>query len=435
MGCAVAILMTAQSVAASDEQANEGSSPALSALQFGGPLSERLKLTGDWGGLRDTWAENGVTIDFDMTHITQWVVDGGYDGPIAARLLADTDDVETGASIDLVFQLDTEKAGLWPGGTLKIRGEARFGDYLLGRTGTISPVAMDALAPLNDFNESTIDISEFTYTQFLSEKFGIFVGLLNTFEGDNTFFASGRGDTQFLNTGMNFNLAIFTGMPYQSLGGGLVLIPNGDPAKALGTLTIMNTEDASGRNPFDYTGGTTANTEWYFGYTVGERPGQFMVAGTYADYTFSDLDPDPRLSLLPGTAKGEKSDTWNIYFNLSQYLQMYDHAPESGWGFFARLGFSDGNPNPVDWFGSIGLGGNTPWRAQDTFGIGLYHASLSSDALNQNERIDDETGFELFYNFGVTPWLHVTADLQVVDSGLPDAETPVMLGLRTRWSF
>jgi hypothetical protein len=32
--------------------------------------------------------------------------------------------------------------------------------------------------------------------------------------------------------------------------------------------------------------------------------------------------------------------------------------------------------------------------------------------------LGDEDGFEAWYNFAVTPWLHVTADLQVIDTAL-----------------
>ncbi|MGZ5012285.1 MAG: carbohydrate porin, partial [Methylobacter sp.] len=35
--------------------------------------------------------------------------------------------------------------------------------------------------------------------------------------------------------------------------------------------------------------------------------------------------------------------------------------------------------------------------------------------------IHDETGFEAFYNAAFTPWLHVTADVQYIDSALTGA--------------
>lgn len=38
----------------------------------------------------------------------------------------------------------------------------------------------------------------------------------------------------------------------------------------------------------------------------------------------------------------------------------------------------------------------------------------------------------MFYNVGVTPWCHVTADLQIVDSGRSLVDTMMMFGLRAK---
>ena len=42
--------------------------------------------------------------------------------------------------------------------------------------------------------------------------------------------------------------------------------------------------------------------------------------------------------------------------------------------------------------------------------------------------VRDERGLELFYNVGVTPWCHITPDLQVITPTLGLAETSVVLG-------
>ena len=42
---------------------------------------------------------------------------------------------------------------------------------------------------------------------------------------------------------------------------------------------------------------------------------------------------------------------------------------------------------------------------------------------------------ELFYNVGVTPWFHVTTDLQVITPILERAETSLVLGLRAKIDF
>ena len=55
----------------------QNTAPAQPAASFGGPLLERSKLTGDWGGLRDDLANHGLTIDLDGLYTFQGVADGG----------------------------------------------------------------------------------------------------------------------------------------------------------------------------------------------------------------------------------------------------------------------------------------------------------------------------------------------------------------------
>ena len=76
--------------------------------------------------------------------------------------------------------------------------------------------------------------------------------------------------------------------------------------------------------------------------------------------------------------------------------------------------------------------GLIPGRSLDNWGIGYYYAALSpylKDSLAPKVRIRDEQGWEIFYNFAVTPWLVVGADLQIIRPGLA-SHTAVFFGLR-----
>lgn len=44
-------------------------------------------------------------------------------------------------------------------------------------------------------------------------------------------------------------------------------------------------------------------------------------------------------------------------------------------------------------------------------------------------------GFEAYYNYEVTPWFHLTGDLQVVQGGERDVDSAVILGLRAVLDF
>ena len=110
-------------------------------------------------------------------------------------------------------------------------------------------------------------------------------------------------------------------------------------------------------------------------------------------------------------------------------------SPKEGVGLFGQFGISDGNPNPLHWSVFAGLGGTglIPGRKLDNWGIGYYYDSFAKGLKElppDRPNIRDEQGFETFYNFSVTPWLALGADLQVIQPAGKSA-TAVFPGLRT----
>ena len=59
----------------------------------------------------------------------------------------------------------------------------------------------------------------------------------------------------------------------------------------------------------------------------------------------------------------------------------------------------------------------------------VAEAPSNGDALADIQTIQDEAGLEAFYDFQLTPWCHVGADLQVIRPGLGES-TAVIPGLR-----
>ena len=93
-----------------------------------------------------------------------------------------------------------------------------------------------------------------------------------------------------------------------------------------------------------------------------------------------------------------------------------------------------------------------PGRDQDRFGIGYYYLKVSSELRDtfpplvlRRIGLDHEQGAELFYNVAITPWLHLTPDLQIIDSARNKApiisanrkpiDTAVVAGLRVKIDF
>src|SRR5262249_34960122 len=97
------------------------------AFGFGGSFGERLKLTGNWFGLRDTLATAGITLDVNLTQFFQGVASGGQDR-----------NFKYGGKVDYFLDIDGNKAGLWKGFLVTMHVETRYGEDVNGIDGMFS---------------------------------------------------------------------------------------------------------------------------------------------------------------------------------------------------------------------------------------------------------------------------------------------------------
>ena len=67
-------------------------------------------------------------------------------------------------------------------------------------------------------------------------------------------------------------------------------------------------------------------------------------------------------------------------------------------------------------------------------GVGYFYDGLSSEFRSLVNAalpdIQDVQGCELYYNAAITPWFHLTADLQIIDNQNVADDTAVIVGLR-----
>lgn len=386
--------------------------PLYPAGIYTGSASERSHLSGDWGGARTELARNGMLVDFVGVLVGSSVFDGGND-----------EDEELLQKADLVFKFDTDRAGLWPGGFGSVRTEARFGDSSNPDAGTLMPVDTVALFPAANAEDDTLDLTEAVVTQFLTEQISVFGGLVQTLDGDQVPGASGRGTWHFLNTALVVNPVTLQAIPYSTLGVGLGLFPT---PNNYGIFLVMDTEESSGKNKLDETGGTTVSGEWYTTYDVGDCLGGFMVGGLWADHDFVNFDQDPRNFLAPAGLDTD-DDSWAVWANLFQSFVPAEpdrFGSRRTWGGSVRLGTADDETNPFEWYASVTLHGRSTFssRPLDRWGIGYYHLGLTDQDIVDALPVSDENGVEAFYSFAVLPSVRVTLDLQFVDTGFDDLD-------------
>jgi len=277
------------------------------------------------------------------------------------------------------------------------------------------------------------------FTQAFSESFAVFAGKMDTLDGDMNAFAHGRGKDQFSNMAFVFNPIALRTVPYSTLGAGFVILRDMQP---LFTFTVLNSTDTTQTSGFDelFAQGATLNGELRVPTKFFALPGHQLLGGTWSSRDYVALGQDPRI-VLPNVPIQPADGSWSLYWNFDQYLKVYSNDPLRGWGVFGRAGIGDDKANPLAWFLSFGVGGNSPFcgRELDTFGVGWYYTGTSSRIGPILETlfgpIGDGQGVELFYNIAVTPWLNLTPDLQVIVPAREQVDTSVVVGLRAKAVF
>jgi porin len=438
---------------------------------WGGDIWSRPRLTGDWGGLRDDLAKMGIVLDVDLLATPQDVASGGR---------------STGAdfwgNMDYTLNVDTQKAGLWPGGFFKFEGDTGFGSNVFRGSGAIVPVNTAALLPAP--NDRTSALMNATFMQFLSPQFGLLAGKINTLDlGETEFYGNYR--TQFENSAFNFPMTLQQ-VPLSAYGGGVIVLPRDDLTLSALALDPNGTPEndnlgkafsegvmvvGSGQltvKPFGLVGHQNLGFSWRDQDVLSLNQNPSDIALLLLRDRFPRLaNPGPVLTqilqnffpaLLAPVPGANRADTsYSINYGFDQYFWQPEGDPKHGIGVFFNFGASDGNPNPIKYAFLAGIGGKgmIPGRGDDTYGIGWARSQFSSEFVpflrqTLNLGLNHEDAIEMYYNAALTPWLNATADLQIVNPGLTktltassstlvpqltNVDTAVVAGIRLRVRF
>lgn len=411
---------------------------------FGGDLSSRGFLLGDWGGLRTDLANKGIRFKSSLTPNLQSVTSGGL-----------KDDTAFGASGDFWTALDFDRMGVIRGGLLVMRVEYDVGNSIVKNTGALMSPSYNAIIPVSsELDRDTLTITNLYYTQFFGKQFGAWFGRTDNHHNVNLGEFAGLnpnvGKTQFQNLGIVAPPVMPISQPYvTSLSAGIFA----QPTKNLSfTAMIMDSRESSQTSGFDDFG-----KDWnsFFAarlqHSLGGLPGGQLLGYSYSwngDYT--TLESSQIKNLVTGTPLQSESDSWAVIYSGWQYIQVFDgdtskpinmrdgRADHRGWGVFLIAGLADEDTNPIQGSLSVGIGGRglLPSRSNDSFGIGYYILDLNDGTVaNVVGLKSEEQGIEIYYEAEIAPWLHVTPDLQIVDPGLSASDTAVIFGLRVNMNF
>lgn len=397
----------------------------LKTPDYTGDFPSRSTITGDWGGSRQDLANHGVTLDANLTQVTQGVTSGGKKSGWEYMGRAET-----------TLNFDTTKMGLWPGGLLTIMGEGNFGSPLTPHTGALLGVNANDLFPEV---ENRYVLPQVSLTQFFSPQVGIQFGKLATLSndaGDMNEFAHGKGAKQFLNPVMNINPISALTVPYSTLGVIGIYLPFKELVISGGVIDPHGVPNEAGFDKLFENGATTLGEARYTTNFL-DMKGHQLVGVTYSTSSYTDLDQRASNLIFPFLPIQEASSSWNAYWNMDQYIYQPDASSERGIGTFARFGISDGSANPIHEMLSVGLSGRglIPGREEDQMGLGYYYIWSSDTRITQTAGFEDAQGFEAYYEMALTPSIHLTPDFQWIQPSQDRVDSSWVTGLRLYTAF
>jgi porin len=408
---------------------------------YTGDFWNRSTMIGDPGGLRQDLYEKGFSLDVDVTQVFQGLVSGG----------ADENSWGYSGLLDYMASLDTGKLGLWSGGLLVARAQTSWFENrsFHSDVGNTSPVNFNAMWPV-PFETSTV-LMEYYLTQAFPKDIVLVAGRLNPHNFLDTNRFANDPKNQFMNISLGNNFVwgyFFSFTTYAAILA--APLPKGFSAAVAAWTPESQPLDYGG--DWDSVGAVLQLTyEWKLFEDLG---GMATVVGGGSSKDTAAFDhPALGRDLITGNVP-TKSGNWLVTLNLEQYLwkpQKVDGATpqartkafdynEPGLGLFFRFGYTpeDRNPWNISASGGLGARGVLPGRPYDRMGFGVYGLVGSDDLEDQviiGDLITDEVGIEAFYNFAITPWLQLSADVQWVAPGIRSVDDTWVLGTRLFTQF
>ncbi len=337
-------------------------------------------ITGHWGGARQSLDDGGITIEGAYTG--EFV--RGFPGGMAGGKSVIYED-----NLDISITMDSEKMGLWPGGTLFVYGLRNHGGDPSANTIGDLQTASNIEAPDNAL------VQEAWYEQqFLHGVLSILVGLHDL---NSEFYVTDYGSL-FINSSFGVG-------PDMSANVALSIFPKAGLAARVRVAPNDNTYVQAAIYDGDPSTRALHGSEGKL--MIGEA-GLSSDTGTYKlGYWNHSAD-------ITVGAHTYNND-YGLYGVIDQELMHFDG--DSTIGAFLQYGWAPAARNTVTRYigGGLHLHGLIPTRDEDDIGIALARADTHAVA---------ETTLELTYRLVLTPWLAIQPSYQVIQNPGGDATVP-----------
>jgi porin len=387
------------------------------------PWWEWERATGDWGGMRTSLEDAGISIGAEYVAEYSAVLDGG---------LRQRGSFRNAFALDA--EIDTDVLIGLPGGTFFVQ----FLTVNFDNGGSFDAGDIQAFSNIQT-PYSLTGIFEMWYEQLLfDDRVRIKVGKVDANSEFN--FVDAAGD--FANSSAGFSPTIFVFPSYP------------DSAMSVNLfVTLVDTESAAFTLGYGFYDGAAGVD----GVRTGSRgPSTFFSDDLSDDYfhviqgelTWDQLGglPDGRLSAGGWWHTGEfgrfdggtDDGTGGFFLTVEQRLYAWDGIDnDTGLSVFAQYGWADEQVSEFSQHiaGGFVARGLIPSRESDAAGIYVTHVDLSDEP--GAGFADDETAIDLYYRIQVTPAVYVQPELQYIinPSGDPTVDDALVGGIRVGITF
>lgn len=355
---------------------------------------------------------NGLTGEFIYTGDTFNNARGGLATRNATRYIG---------NLDVVFNFDTEAAGLWKGGQLFTYLQSING-ATLSRNFTQDFQFYDVLDSTPRSNHYT-QLVEMWYVQSLFDgKLSFKLGK----QDSSVNFAHNDFAGDFINA--SFTLVPTVPLPtYPNPGYGIASFwkPNDAWLFSAGIYDAVFAGDSSALAHLG-TGGCVSLYQIDYlpqGRFFKRRPGIYRLGGFYhtGDWAQITTAPDPLTYKY----------NYGMWATIDQMLWAEPNVEEQGLGLFAQFGWSPGNRNLVqeNYCAGFVYKGLLPRRDFDVLGIGFTDVLFGKQTF-ERDGLKFENAIETFYRFRVTPNVILQPDAQFLINPGGNGRDAFVVGLR-----
>jgi len=392
------------------------------------------RLTGEWGGLRTDLSKKGIDIDLRLSQYWQRVASGGNNV-----------NSEYGGTMDYRLNIDTHKLfGTWEGLSVNMHARTRFGYDVNADAGAFALQNAGMLMPAPDDYHNT-DITGLTVSQYLP----FFGGLANVTVGmfdvidvvSDLVPQAAYGQEGFWNVNaLTTSLPWFGAVKGLSLYGLMAVTVNEKYKMAQSGFLVMGTENESTKmnsisDAFE-DGAWLAGFHRFF-WDLDGKMGWFLLFAGYS--TEDQLSNDPHDFFdKPGLGieNDDEDNPWDVAFEFYQVFWQDEDNPDRKTSFFIGATAGPDNPQFAEWnvFTTIEAFGLIPSRPHDRMGVAGWYSGISrnfKDLLSEVDlRVRDTWGLEVYYNYEINKWLHLSPDFQLIKNEQTRDDIALIPGVR-----